>query len=144
MAWTLIKLILIFDFFPSHFNNIFPKSFGLLQKLTRIVRFYKGFMKFDWYNTLLLFAMYFVDFQYFRKLTAKFQFHLNRFEISKCWTWRWQKLKKSYRSYLLYSAFSQTFEQQTFFFCNAFKSCNFSLVEVAGILESSWKYWQCH
>ncbi len=42
------------------------------------------------------FAMYFVDFCYsFQKLIAKFQFHLDRFEISKFQTWRWPKLKKS-------------------------------------------------
>jgi hypothetical protein len=44
--------------------------------------------------------MYFVDFHfcfwYFRKkMTAKFQFHLNRFEILKFQTWRCPKLKKS-------------------------------------------------
>ncbi len=43
-------------------------------------------------------AMYFVDFQfrlrYFWKMTGKFQFGSNRFEILKFWTWRWRKLKK--------------------------------------------------
>ncbi len=42
---------------------------------------------------------YFVDFcfcfWYFRKMTAKFQFLSNRFEISKFCTFWWQKLKKS-------------------------------------------------
>jgi hypothetical protein len=28
-------------------------------------------------------------------LTAKFQFYLNRFKISKFSTWQWQKLEKS-------------------------------------------------
>ncbi len=44
-------------------------------------------------------AKYFGDFQFcfqhFQKMTAKFQFHLNRFKISKFQTWQWQKLKKS-------------------------------------------------
>ncbi len=44
-------------------------------------------------------AMYFVDFGfrflYFWKMTAKFWFLLNRFEILKFRTCRWQKLKKS-------------------------------------------------
>jgi hypothetical protein len=44
-------------------------------------------------------AMYFVNVQfcfwYFQKMTAKFQFHSNRFEISKFRTWQWQKFKKS-------------------------------------------------
>ncbi len=42
---------------------------------------------------------YFVDirfhFWYFQNMTAKFQFLLNRFEISKLRTWQRQKLKKS-------------------------------------------------
>jgi len=42
-----------------------------------------------------LVAMYFVDFKCFQKLTAKFQFHLNRFKISKFSTWQWRKLEKS-------------------------------------------------
>jgi hypothetical protein len=41
----------------------------------------------------------FVGFQfcfwYFRKMTAKFRFLLNRFEITKFRTFRWQKLNKS-------------------------------------------------
>jgi hypothetical protein len=40
--------------------------------------------------------MYFAEFQFcFQKKTAKFRFHLIRFEISKFPTWQWQKLKKS-------------------------------------------------
>jgi len=34
-------------------------------------------------------------FQYFWKMTAKFRFLSNSFEILKFWTWQWQKLKKS-------------------------------------------------
>ncbi len=46
----------------------------------------------------------FVDFQfrfkYLQKMTAKFQLFSNRFEISKFHTFRWQKLKSQYCSYL--------------------------------------------
>ncbi len=49
-------------------------------------------------------AMYFVDFRvcfrYFKKMTAKFQFCSNKFEILKFQTWQRQKLKSKYRSYL--------------------------------------------
>ncbi len=44
-------------------------------------------------------AKYFVDFRfrfrYFRKMTEKFWFRLNRFKILRFQTWRWWKLKKS-------------------------------------------------
>jgi hypothetical protein len=42
---------------------------------------------------------YFVDFhfcfQYYQKMTLKFQFHSYRFEILKFRTWQWPKFKKS-------------------------------------------------
>ncbi len=57
-------------------------------------------------------AKYFVNFRfcfrYFQKMTAKFQFHLNRFEILKFQIWRWQNLKKVDIAFTLCNAFSST------------------------------------
>ncbi len=105
--WKLMKLNQYLTVFPSHFNNIFLKSFKLLQNLMRnceILWKLTQFHEISWYfiGIILCFrsvAMYFVDFQFpfrcFWKLTAKFRFHLNRFKILKFQTWQWRKLKKS-------------------------------------------------
>jgi hypothetical protein len=95
--------------FQSHFNNIFLKSFRILQNLTRncvilqLMRFYKtNDISRNFSGTTLGFhevSKYFVDFQfhywYFQKMTAKFWFLLNWFKISKFCTFRWRKLKRS-------------------------------------------------
>ncbi len=96
--------------FPSHFNNIFLKSLWLLQTLTRNCMILQLLMRFDETNNIawnfsgitLGFhgaSKYFIDFiwfrfRYFQKMTAKFRFLLNRFEISKFHTFRGRKLKK--------------------------------------------------
>jgi hypothetical protein len=75
----------------SHFNNMFLKSFRLLLKLTRNskmlqnLRFQKSKDISHNFSSIILgfcsVAMYFVNFQYFRKMTVKFQFHSNIFKI---------------------------------------------------------------
>ncbi len=96
--------------FPSHFNNVFLKYFGLLPNLMRNCKILQKLMRFHktnniWWNFCGIvlcfhsFVMYFVDFWFcfwfFQKMIAKFWFHLNRFKISKFRTWQWRKLKKS-------------------------------------------------
>jgi hypothetical protein len=63
MAWMKSNEIQpIFDHFPSLFNNIYLKSFGLSQNLTKNYEILQKFMIFfkvheiSWYNTLLLFS----------------------------------------------------------------------------------------
>ncbi len=106
----LMKLSQHLTVFPSHFNNIFLKSFRLLPNLKRNCEILQYLMRFHETNdisgnfsSIILgirdVVKYFVDFRfriwYFWKMTAKFQFCLNRFDIFKFWTWWWWKLKKS-------------------------------------------------
>ncbi len=84
--------------FPSHFNNIFLKSFRLLLDLTRNCKILQKLrfqdskdISCNFSGIILGFcsvAMYFVNFRYFRKMTGKFQFHSNRFKISEIQIWR--------------------------------------------------------
>ncbi len=101
---------------PSHFNNLFLKSFRLLQNLMRNCTILQQLIRFHETNDIsqnfsgitLGFhetSKYFVDFQfhfkYLRKITPKFQLLSNRFKISKFCTFQWRKLKSQYRSYLV-------------------------------------------
>ncbi len=104
-----MKLRQYLAIFPSHFNNIYLKSFRLLQNLSKNNKILRKSMIFHKTNVIhkkivikLCFCsltMYFVDFRfrfwYFWKSTIKFQSRLNWFEILKFRIWRWQKLKKS-------------------------------------------------
>jgi len=109
------KIEPILDWFPSHFNNIFIKSFGHFQNLMRNSKILQKLMKFhktnkiswNFIGIILCFhtvVMYFVDFWFrflcFQKLTANFWFRQNRLKILKFCTWLWQKLKSQYHSYL--------------------------------------------
>ena len=110
-AWTRVnKIDWYLTVYPSDFNNIFLKSFGLLQNLMRNWESLRKLTTFNDYTEILWnfigiilcfrsVAMYLVEFRFcfwcFQKLTAKFQFHSDRFEISKFRTWWWRKLKKS-------------------------------------------------
>ena len=107
----LTKLGQYLTVFPSHFYNIFLKSFRLLQNLTRNCEILQQLMRFHKTNNIsqnfsgivtLGFcevAKYFVDFQfcfrYFQKMTPKFRFHSFIFEILKFRTLQWRKFKKS-------------------------------------------------
>jgi hypothetical protein len=94
----LTKLRQYLTVFPSDCNNIFLNSFRLLQNLMRNCVILQYLKRFDETNDIsqnfsgiiLVFCevlKYFVDFRfgfwYFQKMTAKFQFLSNRFEISK-------------------------------------------------------------
>ncbi len=108
-GWKLMKSSQYLTVLPSHFNNIFLKSFRLLPNLSRNFDILQTFPRFHKTNniswsfsgiiklqcTLLTFRF---CFWYFQKMTAKFQFCSNRFKILKFQTWRWQK--SQYRSYL--------------------------------------------
>ena len=100
--WKLTKFRQYLTAFPSHFNNIFLKSLWLLQNLARNCIILQLLMRFHKTNNIsqnfsgvtLGFrevSKYFVDFWYFRKMTPKFQFLLNRFEIYKFCTFQWWK-----------------------------------------------------
>ncbi len=84
--------------FQNHFHNIFLKSFGLLLNLMRNSEILHELMRFHKANDISQnfigitldfheIAKYFVDFWfrfwYLQKMTAKFWFLSNRFEISK-------------------------------------------------------------
>jgi hypothetical protein len=106
--WKLSKLRQYFTVFPSHFYNIFLKSFRLLQNFMRNcknsqTRFHKT-NDISWnfsgvtqgfHQVLKYFVNFQFHFRYFQKMTPKFWFCSYRFEILKFWTWRWQKFKKS-------------------------------------------------
>ncbi len=96
--WKLMKSSQYLTVLPSHFNNIFLKSFRLLRNLSRNCEILQNFPRFHKTNSIswnfsgiiLCFhsvTMYFVDFRfcfrYFQKMTAKFQFCSNRFKILK-------------------------------------------------------------
>ncbi len=104
-----MKLRQYLTVFPSHFNNIFLKSFRLLQNLMRngmilqqLMRFHKtNDISWNFSGITLGFhevLNYFLDiwfcFRYFQKMTSKLQFLLNWFKISKFRTFQWQKLIK--------------------------------------------------
>jgi hypothetical protein len=99
----LAKLRQYITVFPSHLNNIFSEIF---QTFTE---FNDKFCDFTIANDISQnfssitlgfreISKYFVDFRvrfwYFQKMTAKLQFLMNRFKISKFRTFRWRKLKK--------------------------------------------------
>ncbi len=104
----LMKLKWYLTVFPSHFNNIFFKSFRLLLNLTRnceilqkLMRFHEtNDIKWNFSAIILCFCsvgMHFVDIRLLSVLlkdTAKFQFHSKRFKILKFWTWAMVKVKK--------------------------------------------------
>ncbi len=99
--------------FPSHFNNIYLKSFRLSQNLTRNYKILQILTKFHETNKtswiflgirlcFCSFEMYFVDFCFcfrcFRKLSAKFLFCSDLLKIFKVSNLAMAKVKKS--SYL--------------------------------------------
>jgi hypothetical protein len=97
--------------YPSHISNIWLKSFGLLQNLTKnydilqkLMTFHESWWNFTKFHGILLLhfhsvLMYFVNFGFrfwsFQKLPTKFQSLSDWFKISRFWTLQWQKLKKS-------------------------------------------------
>ncbi len=106
----LMKLKQYLTVFPSHFNNIFLKSFRLLQNLMRncvilqlLMRFHETYDISQNFSGITLgfceILKYFVDFwfcfKYLQKMTAKFRLLLNSFKISKFCTFGWRKIKKS-------------------------------------------------
>ncbi len=109
-AWTrLNKIDWNLTVYPTDFNNTFLKSFGLLQNLMRNCEILQKLTKFhdteemswNFIGIVLCFrsvAMYLVQFRFrfwcFQKLTAKFQFHSNRFENFKVSNLVMAKVKK--------------------------------------------------
>ncbi len=102
-----MKLRQYLTVFPSHFNNIFLKSFRHLLRNCIILQYLMRFHKtndISWHFSGITLGFheilkYFVDFQfclkYLRNMIEKFQLLLNRFKISKFYAFQWRKLKKS-------------------------------------------------